>query len=67
MVPSALTSTRIEPLSKDNYKTWKMQMKALLTENDLWEYVSGERLPPPDTAAGAKTTTVTVSVRAKEE
>lgn len=63
MVPSALTSTRIEPLSKDNYETWKIQVEALLTKNDLWEYVSGER-PPPDETTGTDTT---AGVRAKEE
>lgn len=41
-------STRIEVLTKANYDTWKMQVEALLTKNDLWEYVSGEStLPAP--------------------
>jgi hypothetical protein len=37
---------RIELLSKDNYDTWKLQAEALLTKNDLWEYVSGDRVKP---------------------
>lgn len=66
MVPSAITSTRIEPLSKDNYETWKMQVEALLIKNDLWEYVSGERLPPGE-ATGSDATAIATSMRAKEE
>jgi len=48
MTTSVNVSTRIEVLTKENYDTWKMQAKALLTKNDLWEYVSGDIvLPPP--------------------
>ena len=32
---------RIEPLNAQNYDTWKLQMKAILVKNDLWEYVGG--------------------------
>lgn len=66
MVPSALTSTRIEPLFKDNYETWKMQVEALVTKNDLWEYVSGER-PLPDEAMGTDPTGIAASIRARGE
>ncbi|XP_032294341.1 coiled-coil domain-containing protein 136-like [Drosophila virilis] len=31
----------MEPLGKDNYETWKVQMQAVLIKNDLWNYVNG--------------------------
>lgn len=37
---------RIDPLNKENYDTWKMQMEALLTKNDAWEYVNGSKVKP---------------------
>jgi len=64
MLPGASTSTRIEPLSKDNYETWKMQVEALLTKNHLWEYVSGERMLPEETT-GTETTEVAANIRAR--
>lgn len=52
---NALNYTRIETLNKDNYDTWKLQMIAVLTKNDAWEYVSGEcakpTLTPGDSAS----------------
>jgi len=39
-------------LSKDNYDTWKLQVEALLTKNDLWEYISRQKVKP-ELAAGA--------------
>jgi len=45
-----MTSTqlmRIEPLNKDNFDTWRIQMQALLTRNELWGYVSGS-VPKPE-------------------
>jgi len=45
-----MTSTqlmRIEPLNKDNFDTWRIQMQALLTRNDLWGYVCGS-VPKPE-------------------
>lgn len=41
-----MNSTRIELLSKDNYDTWRMQVKALLIKNDAWEFVSGSKVKP---------------------
>lgn len=35
---------RIEALGRDNYDTWKLQMRALLVKNDAWGYVNGETL-----------------------
>lgn len=65
MASSVLNSARIESLSKDNYETWKMQVEALLTKNDLWEYVSGEKLfPNEETGTDA---TAAASVRTRTE
>lgn len=43
---SSTHSVRIEPLSKDNFDTWKLQVKALLVKNDAWEFVNGEKTKP---------------------
>lgn len=52
----AINGTRIEPLSKDNYDTWKMQIEALMVKSDLREYVNGEiTLPVVGTSADAVT------------
>lgn len=40
------SSVRIETLTRENYDTWKLQMRALLTKNDAWAYVSGELQRP---------------------
>jgi hypothetical protein len=32
---------RIEPLGKENYDTWKLQMEAVLVKNEMWGYVNG--------------------------
>lgn len=42
----ALHNVHIEKLSKENYETWKLQMKAILIQNDFWEYVDGSEQPP---------------------
>lgn len=39
-------SIRIEPLCKDNYETWKIQVVALLTKSGTWPYVSGKNVKP---------------------
>ena len=44
-------TVRIEVLGRDNYDTWKIQMKALLIKNDAWGYVSGSNVKPEDNAA----------------
>lgn len=44
---------RIETLHKDNYDTWKLQMKAVFMKNDAWEYVSGECAKPTLEAGNA--------------
>lgn len=42
--------TKIEALNRENYETWRIQVKALLVKNDEWEYVSGET-PKPEAGA----------------
>ncbi|EFN74944.1 Retrovirus-related Pol polyprotein from transposon TNT 1-94, partial [Camponotus floridanus] len=37
---------RIDLLSKDNYDTWAIQMEAILTKNDAWGYVCGNKVKP---------------------
>ena len=37
---------RIEPLTGDNYPTWKEKMRWILLEQDLWEHASGEAMKP---------------------
>ncbi|KMQ87577.1 retrovirus-related pol polyprotein from transposon tnt 1-94 [Lasius niger] len=39
-------TVRIEFQNKENYDTWKIQMQALLTKNEAWAYVSGQKLKP---------------------
>ena len=43
---SSSYTTRIEVLGKENFDTWKLQVKAFLVKNDAWEYVSGEKARP---------------------
>lgn len=40
------TGVKFEVLNKDNYETWKLQMRAVLIKNDAWGYVSGT-IPKP--------------------
>lgn len=44
----------IEPLNKDNYDTWKIQVQALLIKNDAWAYVKGEKVKPEVIAGNAE-------------
>jgi len=39
-------TVRIEPLGKDNYDTWRIQMEALLVKSDSWSVVNGETAKP---------------------
>lgn len=41
-----MNANRIEPLSKDNYDTWRLQIEALLIKNDAWGYVNGTKVKP---------------------
>lgn len=42
---------RIQPLDRDNYDTWKVQVKALPTKSDTWGYISGEISRPSENEA----------------
>lgn len=46
---SIMNSASIEKLNKENYRTWKIQMEAILVKNDLWEYVDGTAPRPTST------------------
>lgn len=39
---------RIEPLTSENYDTWKLKMRAVLVKSDLWQYVDGAKPCPED-------------------
>lgn len=43
----------MEKLCKDNYDTWRIQIKAILVKNDHWEYVSGIIPKPENTPENA--------------
>ena len=45
---------RIETLTKDNFETLRIQIKALLIKNDAWIYVSGSKLKPEIVECDAK-------------
>ena len=40
---------QIEPLNKDNFDTWKVQMQALLIKTDGWQYANGSAIEPTPT------------------
>lgn len=41
----------IDKLTKDNYDTWHLQMKAMLIKTDHWGYVNGTIAKPEENAA----------------
>lgn len=43
---STKLSFQIDKLDKENYDTWKLQMRAVLTKNELWGYVDGSITRP---------------------
>lgn len=45
-------NVQIDKLSKDNYDAWKLSMEAILIKNELWSYVNGEKIYPPEDTAG---------------
>ena len=46
---------RIELLTKDNFDTWKLQVRAVLVKNDAWGYVNGTKTKPLANEADAAT------------
>ncbi|KMQ91491.1 retrovirus-related pol polyprotein from transposon tnt 1-94 [Lasius niger] len=64
MSRTTINGTRIEPLSKDNYDTWKMQIEALMIKSDLWEYVNGENTLP---AVGTSAAMSSVNIAAQSQ
>lgn len=65
MSAGALHLNRIEPLSKENFETWKMQVEALLTKHDLWEYVSGTKEKPAVVTGSEEVVTANTKARAE--
>jgi len=59
-------TVRIEPLNKDNFDTWKIQMEALLVKNDSWGYVTGE-IPKPETITNDANRAAAVAAWEKED
>ncbi|CDO72946.1 hypothetical protein BN946_scf185002.g131 [Trametes cinnabarina] len=49
MSDDSSSSYRIEPLTADNYHTWRTQMTDILAELELWENVTGAIEQPSDT------------------
>ncbi|BES98060.1 Hydra magnipapillata [Nesidiocoris tenuis] len=54
------TNFRIEPLSKDNFDTWQIQVEALLRKSRMWDFVNGKNQKPvidptkPETGGAAE-------------
>jgi len=44
---------RIEPLNKENYDTWKIQMQTVLIKSEAWDYVNGRKVKPKETTENA--------------
>lgn len=44
------TLGNIEPLTKENYYKWRVQIEMLLMKNNTWEYVSGKKIRTTENA-----------------
>ncbi|KAH0818705.1 hypothetical protein GEV33_004086 [Tenebrio molitor] len=60
------TSVKIEPLGKENFDTWKIQIEALLIKNDSWKYVNGS-IPKPKEPPEAVTTWESNDAKARSD
>jgi hypothetical protein len=60
------TSVKIEPLGKENFDTWKIQIEALLIKNDSWKYVNGT-IPKPKEPPEAVTTWESNDAKARSD
>jgi len=47
---SANSFSNIKKLTEYNYELQKVQMKSVLVYNDLWQYVDGTEVKPPENA-----------------
>lgn len=52
---NTIGAVRFEQLNKENYDTWKIQMRAILIKNDAWGYASGTCIKPAGGDAAAET------------
>ena len=59
------TGVRFEVLNKDNFDTWKIQMRAVLIKNDMWSYVNGTKVKP-EPVAGADSAAITATRKEQE-
>jgi hypothetical protein len=60
------TSVKIKPLGKENFDTWKIQIEALLINNDSWKYVNGT-IPKPKEPPEAVTTWESNDAKARSD
>jgi hypothetical protein len=60
------TNVKIEPLGKENFDTWKIQIEALLIKNDSWKYVNGT-IPKPKEPPEAVTTWESNDAKARSD
>jgi hypothetical protein len=60
------TSMKIDPLGKENFDTWKIQIEALLIKNDSWKYVNGT-IPKPKEPPEAVTTWESNDAKARSD
>lgn len=44
---------KFDKLNKDNYDTWRLQMKSMLVKDGLWDYVNGTECLPEETPTNA--------------
>ncbi|KAL0269915.1 UNVERIFIED_CONTAM: hypothetical protein PYX00_007495 [Menopon gallinae] len=69
---NSINSVRLDLLNKDNFDTWKIQMKAILVKNGLWKYVNGTLKCPEVTdgdaeGAGKRESWINFDERAKAD
>ena len=50
----AETRFKIELLTRENYDTWKLHVRALLIKTKGWQYANGKTTRPDDTVAANK-------------
>lgn len=60
-----MTSVRIEPLSRENYDSWRLQAEAILTKNELWGYTNGTIKRPAEPAEAAEWVSKDAKARAE--